>query len=45
MGYKSNGEPVSLTFIGQQFKEASLLQLGAAFEKASKVRKIPEGYR
>jgi len=45
MGYKTTGEPVSLTFIGKQFKDASLLQLGAAYEKASRVRKIPEGYR
>ncbi len=45
MGYKSTGEPISLTFIGKQFEEASLLQLGAGYEKINKVRKIPKGYR
>jgi amidase len=45
MGYKSTGEPISLTFIGKQFEEARLLQLGAGYEKINKVRKIPEGYR
>lgn len=45
MGYKTNGEPISLTFIGKSFEEPELLQLGAAFEKISKVRKIPEGYK
>ena len=45
MGYKATGEPISLTFIGKQFEEASLLQLGAGYEKINKVREIPEGYR
>ena len=45
MGYKSTGEPISLTFIGKQFEEAKLLQLGAAYEKINRVREIPEGYR
>jgi amidase len=45
MGYKLTGEPISLTFIGKQFEEASLLQLGAAYEKINGVRKIPEWYR
>jgi amidase len=45
MGYKSDGEPISLTFIGKQFEEAKLLQLGAAYEKINRVRKIPDGYR
>lgn len=44
MGYKETGEPISLTFIGKQFKEADLLQLGAAFEKVTKARKMPEDY-
>ena len=44
MGYKESGEPISLTFIGKQFSEAELLRMGAAFEKATKVRKIPKGY-
>ncbi len=45
MGYKGNGEPISLTFIGKQFKEADLLRLGAAFEKATQARKVPDGYK
>ena len=45
MGYKATGEPISLTFIGKQFEEARLLELGAGYEKINKVREIPEGYR
>ncbi len=45
MGYKSTGEPISLTFIGKQFEEASLLQLGAGYEKINKVRQTPEKYQ
>ncbi|TMM55981.1 amidase [Maribacter algarum] len=45
MGYKKSGEPVGLTFIGKRFKEADLLRLGAAFEKATQARKIPDGYK
>jgi len=45
MGYKASGEPISLTFIGKQFKEADLLRIGLAFEKETKVRKIPEAYK
>jgi amidase len=44
MGYKDSGEPVSLTFIANQFKEAQLLRLGAAYEKAFPKRKMPVGY-
>lgn len=44
MGYKKNGEPISLTFIAKQFQEKKLLQLGKAFEQATGVRKIPQGY-
>jgi len=44
MGYKSSGEPISLTFIGKPLKEADLLRLGAAFEKTFRARKIPKGY-
>ncbi len=45
MGYKPNGEPISLTFIAKQFEEAKLLRLGAAYENATKIRKMPESYR
>tara|TARA_R110000868_G_scaffold98706_2_gene271758 strand:+ start:43952 stop:45631 length:1680 start_codon:yes stop_codon:yes gene_type:complete len=44
MGYKKSGEPISLTFISKQLKEVDLLRLGAAFEKITKVRKMPEAY-
>jgi amidase len=45
MGYKESGEPISLTFIGKPFTEGHLLELGYAFEKATRVRKIPENYQ
>jgi len=44
MGYKTTGEPISLTFIGKQFQEANLLMLGATYEKAFPNRKAPENY-
>jgi len=44
MGYKTSGEPISLTFIGKQFQERKLLELGAGFEAISKVRKAPKGF-
>lgn len=44
MGYKTSGEPISLTFIGKPFTEAELLRLGAAFEKEFKARVLPKGY-
>lgn len=44
MGYKTTGEPISLTFIGKPFKEADLLRLGAAFEKEFQARQQPKGY-
>ncbi len=44
MGYKDSGEPISLTFIAKPFKEAELLRLGAAYEKAFPKRKMPVGY-
>lgn len=44
MGYRENGQPRSLTFIGRTFEEDKLLKMGYAFEQATKVRKTPEGY-
>lgn len=44
MGYKETGEPISLTFIGLPKTEFKLLSLGLAFEKLSKVRKLPKDY-
>ncbi len=44
MGYKENGEPINLTFIGRPKSEFDLLSLGLAYEKLTKVRKLPKGY-
>lgn len=45
MGYKTTGEPVSLTFVGKPLSERKLLEIGYAFEQLTKVRKIPENYK
>ena len=45
MGYKKNGEPISLTFIAKPWEEAKLLRMGFAFEELTKVRKMPDGYQ
>lgn len=45
MGYSEAGEPASLTFIARPFEEDKLLKMGFAFEKATKVRRSPEGYK
>ena len=45
MGYKTNGEPVGLTFIAKPFEEDNLLKMAFAFEQATKARKSPEGYK
>lgn len=44
MGYKDNGEPISLTFIAKKFKERELLKLGYAYEQATQMRQAPKGY-
>ena len=44
MAYKKSGEPVSLTFIGLPFSERKLLEIGAAFEQLTNVRRMPENY-
>ncbi len=44
MGYKKNGEPISLTFVGKPFSERILLKVGYAFEQLTKARKIPKNY-
>jgi len=44
MGYKTTGEPISLTFIGQQFSETELLQMGLAFEQLTKARQAPKNF-
>ena len=45
MGYKSNGQPQNITFIAPSKHEQQLLEIGAAFERIIKARKIPEGYK
>ena len=44
MGYKTTGEPWGLTFIARPYQEDNLLKMGAAFEKATKIRKAPQAY-
>ena len=41
MGYRKNGQPQNLTFIAPSKKEQTLLELGAAFERINRVRKLP----
>ena len=45
MGYKTNGEPISLTFIGKPFSERNLLKVGYAFEQLTNARLMPEKYQ
>ncbi|MFT5761468.1 MAG: amidase [Polaribacter sp.] len=45
MGYKKNGEPISLTFIGKPFSERTLLKAGYAFEQLTKARVLPKNYQ
>jgi amidase len=45
MGYKTSGEPISLTFVGKRFSERKLLEIGYAFEQLTKARKLPENYK
>lgn len=45
MGYKTTGEPWGLTFIARPYHEDSLLKMGFAFEKATKLRKLPQDYK
>ncbi len=44
MGYRSTGEPVSLTFIGLPNSENELLSMGLIFEKQTKIRQAPINY-
>lgn len=45
MGYKTSGEPISLTFIGKQFSEANLLRLGKSYEEKFPNRVLPKDYQ
>jgi amidase len=42
MGYKNDGQPTGLTFIGQQGSDSNLLMLAHAFEIRSGYRKPPK---
>lgn len=44
MGYTVDGEPIGLTFIAKSFQEEKLLRLGKAFEKTTRVRRLPSRY-
>lgn len=44
MGFEEDGSPTNLTFIGPSESENKLLQIGYAFEQATKARKPPKGY-
>ncbi|QJW89771.1 amidase [Spirosoma taeanense] len=45
MGYKTNGEPIGMTFIARPFEEDKLLKIGFAFEQATKARRLPDDYK
>ena len=45
MGYKNNGEPISLTFIGKPFSERNLLKVGYGFEQLTEARVLPDSYQ
>lgn len=44
MGFASDGEPTSLTFIARPFEEGKLLEVGAAYEEAFPARRPPANY-
>ena len=44
LGYKDNGEPINITFIGKAKTENLLYQLALAFEKMHNARKFPNMY-
>ncbi|OXX83350.1 hypothetical protein AVM15_11485, partial [Paraclostridium benzoelyticum] len=40
-GYKSNGEPIGITFVGSKFEEGKLLKIANVYEDNTKYRKDP----
>lgn len=40
-GYKSNGEPIGITFVGSTFEEGKLLKIANVYENKTKYRKDP----
>lgn len=45
MGYRTDGEPVGLTFVARPFEEYKLTGLAYAFEKAVQARQTPSNFR
>lgn len=45
MGYQEDGRPIGLTLIAPSFQEQELVDVGAVFERLSKARILPEGFR
>ena len=45
MGYQEDGRPIGLTLIAPSFQEQELVDVGAVFERESKARVLPEGFR
>jgi amidase len=45
MGYRKDGTPTNLTFIGKPKSEMKLLNLGHAFEQLTQHRKLPANYQ
>lgn len=45
MGYEENGRPIGLTLFAPSFQEQDLVDIGAAFERLSRARQLPEDFR
>ena len=45
MGYESNGEPKSLTFIAKSMEEQKLIKIAYAYEHATHRRSLPTDYK
>jgi len=45
MGYQEDGRPIGLTLIAPSFQDQELVDVGAVFERLSKARVLPEGFR
>ncbi|MBL4819903.1 MAG: amidase [Gammaproteobacteria bacterium] len=45
MGYREDGEPAGITFIGVSFSEQELVDIGLAFENVSAGRSMPADYQ
>jgi amidase len=45
MGYQEDGRPIGLTLIAPSFQEQELVDVGSVFERLSKSRVLPEGFR